>query len=74
MIEFQRIPLNKRLLYLTNTHPFLEMQVASLLHAYIWSYLHSTPSRRLDALKLGNLAESADLDPVTSVIASETIV
>lgn len=42
------------------------MQVASFLHTYIWSYLHPTPSKRPDAIKLGVLVEKAELDPVTS--------
>lgn len=42
------------------------MQVASLVHEYVWSYLHPTPSKRPDAIKLGVLVENAELDPVTS--------
>lgn len=42
------------------------MQVVSFLHTYIWSYLHPTPSKRPDAIKLGVLVENAELDPVTS--------
>lgn len=42
------------------------MQVASFLHTYIWSYLHPTPSKRPDAIKLGVIVENAELDPATS--------
>lgn len=43
----------------------LAIQAAGLLHQYIWSWLHPTPSKRPDALKLGVIAESY-LDPATS--------
>ncbi|KAJ6106778.1 hypothetical protein N7512_010295 [Penicillium capsulatum] len=44
----------------------LAIQAAGLLHQYIWSWLHPTPSKRPDALKLGVIAESY-LDPATII-------
>ena len=43
----------------------LAIQAAGLVQQYIWSWLHPTPSKRPDALKLGVVAESY-LDPATS--------
>ncbi|KAJ5114521.1 hypothetical protein NUU61_000280 [Penicillium alfredii] len=50
----------------------LAIQAASFIHQYLWSWLHPTPSKRPDAIKLGVLAGLGNLDPSTVVHPAES--
>jgi hypothetical protein len=57
----------------TNCHPFVVImalvdQAATFLYQYVYSWLHTTPSKTPDALKLGVIS-TAQINPAASQFA-----